>query len=128
MLPQDHRLYIFVVEYWGDPSQAPVGRQMSLQSSPGGSAVSVPQSRASLAAQGTTKPQPSNRATQEHASAAGTIAAEFPPALRLYVLFLEAADSHRLNLNLMRWQPTQAAEASLVWSLTSLDQKRNGIY
>ena len=31
------------------------------------------------------------------------VAAEFPPALRLYALFLEAADSHRLNCSLVRW-------------------------
>ena len=34
--------------------------------------------------------------------AALALAAEFPPAQRLYVLFLEAADSHRLNRQLLR--------------------------
>ena len=30
------------------------------------------------------------------------VAWRFPPALRLFVLFLEAADSHRLNKSLLR--------------------------
>ena len=35
-------------------------------------------------------------------SSAKAVAAEFAPALRFYVLILEAADSHRLNSNLLR--------------------------
>lgn len=30
---------------------------------------------------------------------------EFPVAQRLHVMFLEAADSHRLNSNIIRWVP-----------------------
>ncbi|KAK9821451.1 hypothetical protein WJX81_000950 [Elliptochloris bilobata] len=37
------------------------------------------------------------------------VAAEFPPAQRLYVLFLEAADSHRLNRQLQRYMKAQLA-------------------
>ncbi len=38
----------------------------------------------------------------EDLAAALAVAAEFPPAQRLFVLFLEAADSHRLNRQLVR--------------------------
>ena len=30
---------------------------------------------------------------------------EFPAALRLHAMFLEAADSYRLNQHLLRWGP-----------------------
>ncbi len=39
----------------------------------------------------------------EDLAAALAVAAEFPPAQRLFVLFLEAADSHRLNRQLIRF-------------------------
>jgi hypothetical protein len=48
------------------------------------------------------KSQPS-RAAQEGSHSVRLVAAEFPPALRLYVLILEAADSYRLNSNLIRY-------------------------
>lgn len=41
-------------------------------------------------------------AAPEGLNSAKAAAAEFPPALRFYVLILEAADSHRLNSNLLR--------------------------
>ena len=41
-------------------------------------------------------------AAAEGVAAALALAAEFPPAQRLYALFLEAADSHRLNRQLLR--------------------------
>ena len=39
---------------------------------------------------------------EEGLAAAATAAAEFAPALRPYVLFLAAADSHSLNIHLCR--------------------------
>jgi hypothetical protein len=39
---------------------------------------------------------------EEGLQAAIAVANEFPPPLRLYVMFLEAADSHRLGANLIR--------------------------
>ena len=42
-------------------------------------------------------------AAPEGLASAKRAAAEFPAALRFYVLILEAADSHRLNSNLLRW-------------------------
>lgn len=75
-----------------DHVQAPGGgRQSLLQSSP---ARKLPNSQAVRSQ--------ASRVAQEAAQAALRISAEFPAALRLYVLFLEAADSHRLNSNLSR--------------------------
>lgn len=42
-------------------------------------------------------------ASDEAVTAALEVVAEFPRPLRLHALFLEAADSHRLNTNLVRW-------------------------
>ena len=45
---------------------------------------------------------PKGTGTAEGINSAKAAAAEFPAALRFYVLILEAADSHRLNSNLLR--------------------------
>jgi len=87
------------------PMQAPGGR-----AGPGRIASSPPSSGPSLAfnkpshsaRHSASKPQPA-KPGQDPSHSVRAVAAEFPPALRLYVLILEATDSYRLNANLDRY-------------------------
>lgn len=81
--------------------QAPGPRHGRLQGNPAASGGS--EQRAVASQQRLHTQTTPTRPVKEGVSGATQAAAEFPPALRLYVLFLEAADSFRLNSALMRW-------------------------
>lgn len=55
--------------------------------------------------QGRKKGGPGRGPLDDSSSASLEVAAAFPPAQRLFVLFLEAADSHRLNTHLATCAP-----------------------
>lgn len=86
------------------PLQGPGSRATSsrLPVSPVNSNTGVGFPGASAPKRGSAGKASSAKPLQESSHLTRAILEEFPTALRLYVLILEAADSYRLNLNLSR--------------------------